>query len=190
MPIFYKPPGCVSSILTPTPTGSCSGWLAGVWVISPSRPPRPLPSGPSAHELCVALGTCYYDIHPDPHGLWGWSHHVVESVVGFHAESQRWVGALEGHRENGRHFRLKTASGTCCVFFFRDIRLDKIFNCIYSLYQSKCSWYVSTKLIIIIFMCHRHRIWYQGVLITAKINACRSFIVKFVFVHVKKNIIN
>lgn len=52
-------------------------------------------SGPSAHELCVALGTRYYDIHPDPHGLWGWGHHVVQAVVGLHTEGQRRVGALE-----------------------------------------------------------------------------------------------
>lgn len=44
------------------------------------------PSGPSAHELCVALGTRYYDIHPDPHRLRGWGHHVVEAVVGLHTE--------------------------------------------------------------------------------------------------------
>lgn len=91
------------------------------------HPPHPLPSGPSAHELCVALGTCYYDIHPDPHGLWGWSHHVVEPIVGFYAESQRRIGALEGHREKGRHFKLKTASCTCCVFFFWDIKYKIVY---------------------------------------------------------------
>lgn len=64
--------------------------------LSPRLPPDPSPSGPSAHELRVALCTCYYDIHPDPHGLWGRGHHVIEAVVGFHTEGQRRVGALGG----------------------------------------------------------------------------------------------
>lgn len=63
--------------------------------LSPRHPPALSPSGPSAHELSIALGTCYYDIHPYPHGLRGWGHHVVEPVVGFHTKGQRWIGALE-----------------------------------------------------------------------------------------------
>lgn len=81
----------------PAPAGSRSGWLAGAWALaySPRHPPDLSPSGPSAHELSIALGTCYYDIHPDPHGLRGRGHHVVEPVVGFHTKGQRWIGALE-----------------------------------------------------------------------------------------------
>lgn len=64
-----------------------------------SRPPNPSPDGPSAHELRVALSTRHYDIHPDPHGLGGGGHHVVETVVGLHTEGQRRVWALEGNRQ-------------------------------------------------------------------------------------------
>lgn len=65
------------------------------------HPPNVSPCGPSAHELRVALGTCYYDIHPDPHGLRRRGHHVVEPVVGLHAEGQRRIGALgeQNHSE-------------------------------------------------------------------------------------------
>lgn len=72
--------------------------------LSPRHPPDLLLSGPSAHELCVALGTGYYDIHPDPHGLWGRSHHVVEPIMGFHTEGQRWVGALKDYMEKEKLF--------------------------------------------------------------------------------------
>lgn len=67
------------------------------WQVYECHPPNLSPSGPSAHELRVALGTRYYDIHPDPHGLRGWGHHVVEAVVGLHTEGQRRVRALEDH---------------------------------------------------------------------------------------------
>lgn len=78
-----------------------------------------LPPGPSAHELRVALGARYYDIHPDPHGLWGWRHHVVKAVVSLHTEGQRWVGALEDFMERVRFFcfvSFKKATCTCCIF--------------------------------------------------------------------------
>lgn len=61
------------------------------------------PRGPSAQELRVALGARHYDIHPDPHGLGGGGHHVVETVVGLHAEGQRRVWALEDNRQRIRH---------------------------------------------------------------------------------------
>lgn len=73
------------------------------------HPPDLPPSGPSAHELRVALGARYYDIHPDPHGLRGRGHHVVEAVVGFHTEGQRRVGTLEDHSGKGETFRLRAA---------------------------------------------------------------------------------
>lgn len=91
----------MSSISAPAPAGSSSGRLAGVWVLVQSLiliPPSLSSGGPSAHELRVALGTRYYDIHPDPHGLRGRGHHVVEAVVGFYTEGQRRVRALEDHR--------------------------------------------------------------------------------------------
>ena len=71
----------------------------------------PSPSGPSAHELRVALCARNYDVHPDPHGLWGGGHHVVEAVMGLHAEGQRWIWALEDHRET-----VQTWGCTCCIF--------------------------------------------------------------------------
>lgn len=79
---------------------SSSGGLAGVTIVF-------LPRGPSAHELRVALRPRHYDIHPDPHGLRGRSHHVVEAVVGFHTEGQRWIRALEDRRQTGTCFSTK-----------------------------------------------------------------------------------
>lgn len=70
------------------------------WAVALGTAPNPWPAGPSAHELRVALGARHYDIHPDPHGLGGGGHHVVEAVVGLHAEGQRRVWALEGEVEN------------------------------------------------------------------------------------------
>ena len=46
------------------------------------------------HELRVALGSGYYNVHPYPHGLRGRGHHVVESVMSLHTEGQRGIGAL------------------------------------------------------------------------------------------------
>lgn len=65
-------------------------------------------SGPSAHELRVALGTCYYDIHPDPHGLRRRRHHVVEAVVGLHAEGQRRIWALGKWNHSERRWVFNT----------------------------------------------------------------------------------
>lgn len=85
------------------------------------------PSGPSAHELRIALCTRYYDIHPDPHGLRGRGHHIVKPVMSFHAEGQRWSGALWNQRGGG-FYRAKTESCTCCFFqtFFRTTKNIKM----------------------------------------------------------------
>lgn len=85
---------------------------------SPCHPPNLSPSGPLAHELRVAFGTRYYDIHPDPHGLRGRGHHVVKAVVSFHTEGQRWIGTLEDHRERGGEFPLHQRKQTAPVVSF------------------------------------------------------------------------
>lgn len=85
--------GCQTLVRRRHTVGSSSG--SGVRVLA--RRPLPALAGPSAHELRVALGTRYYDIHPDPHGLRGRGHHVVQAVVGFHTEGQRWVRTLGDH---------------------------------------------------------------------------------------------
>lgn len=56
----------------------------------------------SVHELRVALGSGDDHVHPDPHGLCRGRHHVVEPVVGLHAEGEGGVGALstETHAMN------------------------------------------------------------------------------------------
>lgn len=46
------------------------------------------------HEMHVSLSTRNNHIHPDTHGLGRRSHHVVNPIVGLHAEGQRGVGAL------------------------------------------------------------------------------------------------
>lgn len=98
--------GCQTLVRRRHTVGSSSG--SGVRVLA--RRPLPALAGPSAHELRVALGTRYYDIHPDPHGLRGRGHHVVQAVVGFHTEGQRWVWTLGDHgRQKGGRFRPKTA---------------------------------------------------------------------------------
>lgn len=87
------------------PSCGCGGGAAhqvGSQVSGRSLSRNLSPSGPSAHELRVALGARYYDIHPDPHGLRGRGHHVVEAVVGFHTEGQRRVRALEDRRRRER----------------------------------------------------------------------------------------
>lgn len=47
------------------------------------------------HEVSVAFCACNNDIHPDPHGFWRRSNHVVDAVMGLNTESQQWVGTLE-----------------------------------------------------------------------------------------------
>lgn len=87
------------------PSCGCGGGAAhqvGSQVSGRSLSRNLSPSGPSAHELRVALGARYYDIHPDPHGLRGRGHHVVEAVVGFHTEGQRRVRALGDRRRGER----------------------------------------------------------------------------------------
>lgn len=54
----------------------------------------------SAQKLCVALCTCNYDVHPDPHGLRRRGHHVVQPIMSFHTEGQGWIGTL-GDRKRG-----------------------------------------------------------------------------------------
>lgn len=67
-----------------------------------NRELRRLPLPPaSVHELRVSLGAGDDHVHPDPHGLGRRRHHVVEPVVGLHAEGQRGVGALRGSHDNG-----------------------------------------------------------------------------------------
>lgn len=55
----------------------------------------PAHSSSSVQELRVSLGTCYYDVHPDPHGLRRGGHHVIEPVVSLDTERQGGVWALE-----------------------------------------------------------------------------------------------
>lgn len=52
--------------------------------------------GGSVHELRVPLGSGHDHVHPDAHGVGGGRHHVVEPVVGLHAEGQGGVRALRG----------------------------------------------------------------------------------------------
>lgn len=55
----------------------------------------------SVHELRVSLRSCDDHVHPDPHGLCRRGHHVVESIVGLHAEGQGGVRTLEdSNKEN------------------------------------------------------------------------------------------
>ena len=54
-------------------------------------------SGTSVQELGVALRAGDDHVHPDAHGLGRGRHHVVEAVVGLHAEGEGGVGALETH---------------------------------------------------------------------------------------------
>lgn len=68
---------------------------------------------PSVHELSVALGPGDDDIHPDAHGFCRRGHHVVQPVVGLHAEGEGWVWALpreeDGLRQGPRVSCLPTA---------------------------------------------------------------------------------
>lgn len=71
--VFYRPP-------------------AGT-VLFPHRKPKAAES--LHHELGVSLRPRDDHVHPYPHGLGGGGHHVVDAVVGLHAEGQRRVRALK-----------------------------------------------------------------------------------------------
>jgi len=65
-------------------------------------------SGASVHELRVPLRPGDDHVHPDPHGVRGRRHHVVEPVVGLHAEGQGRVRALGAE---GGGARVRPGSG-------------------------------------------------------------------------------
>lgn len=101
------PPGASGS--TPARSGEqCSRWSGtGPGAAGRGGPP------PSVHELSVALGPGDDDIHPDAHGFCRRGHHVVQPVVGLHAEGEGWVWALpweeDGLRQGPRVSCLPTA---------------------------------------------------------------------------------
>lgn len=61
------------------------------------------------HEVHVSFGARHYHVHPDAHGLRRRRHHVVDSIVGLHAEGQRRVGALRTFQGGGGGERREAA---------------------------------------------------------------------------------